>query len=199
MMKFNKNNLLLVVACKEESNNLLEKLGVKMIYTGVGKVNASYNLTKVLYKLKNQNINIKYVINVGSAGSKKFKNGSLVVCNKFIQKDMDCTAFDYYKLGETPQDALPIIIEHKRFLDDLEYGICGSGDKFETEECKIKEVEVVDMEAYALAKVCKLENIDFIAIKYITDGLEENGTDDQNNNVLDSPESFYNYLNEVLI
>ena len=195
MKKFNKKDILFVIACKEESNGLIEKFGIDIIYTGVGKINACYHLTKTLIERKN---NLpKLVINIGSCGSKKFKKGSLVVCNKFIQKDMDCTAFGN-KLGETPSDNLPYIIEHKRIIDNLEYAICGSGDKFETEECKIQEVDVVEMEAYALAKVCKLENIDFISIKYITDGLNTDGANDWDNNVLSSADSFYDYLKDII-
>lgn len=195
MKKFNKEDILFVIACKEESNGLIEKFGTSIIYTGVGKVNACYHLTKILIEKKN---NLpKLVINIGSCGSKKFKKGSLVACNKFIQKDMDCTAFGN-KLGETPSDKLPYIIEHKKIIDDLDYAICGSGDKFETEECQIAEVDIVEMEAYALAKVCKLENIDFISIKYITDGLDNKGADDWDNNVLSSSESFYNYLKNII-
>ena len=197
MQKFNKNDIMFVIACKEESNNLIERFGADIIYTGVGKVNACYNLTKVLAEKKLKGNCPKYIINVGSCGSKKFKKGSLVVCNKFVQKDMDCTAFGC-KLGETPSDNLPYMIEHKKILDNLEYAVCGSGDKFETEPCKINEVDVVEIEAFALAKVCKLENVDFISIKYITDGLDNDGADDWDNNVLCSAGSFYNYLNNII-
>lgn len=196
-MKINKNNILFVIACKEESNNLIEKLGIDIIYTGVGKINACYNLTKALIERKFNNKLPKFVINIGSCGSKKFKKGSLVLCNKFIQKDMDCTAFGC-KLGETPSDNFGYIIEHKKILDNLEYATCGTGDKFETEPCKIQEVDIVEMEAYALAKVCKLENIDFISIKYITDGLNDDGANDWDDNVLDSASSFYNYLKSII-
>ena len=34
-------------------------------------------------------------------------------------------------------------------------------------------VDVVDMEAYALAKVCKLENINFRCFKFISDNADE--------------------------
>ena len=196
-MKINKNDILFVIACKEESNNLIEKLGIDIIYTGVGKINACYNLTKALIERKFNNKLPKFVINIGSCGSKKFKKGSLVLCNKFIQKDMDCTAFGC-KLGETPSDNFGYIIEHKKILDNLEYATCGTGDKFETEPCKIQEVDIVEMEAYALAKVCKLENIDFISIKYITDGLNDDGANDWDDNVLDSASSFYNYLKSII-
>ena len=194
---FNKKDILLVVACKEESNNLLEKLGIDMIYTGVGKINATYNLTKKLYERKSENNLPKIVINIGSCGSKKFKKGSLVSCNRFIQKDMDCRAFGY-KLGETPSDVFGQFIENRQLLNDLPDATCASGDKFEIEECKINGIDVVEMEAYALARVCKLENIDFISIKYITDGLDDDGNKDWDRNVLNSAESFYNYLNKLV-
>lgn len=197
MQKINKKDILFVIACKEESNDLIEKFGIDIIYTGVGKVNACYKLTKALITRKLNNKLPKYVINIGSCGSKKFKKGSLVACNRFIQKDMDCTAFGC-KLCETPSDSLPYIIEHNKIIDNLEYATCGSGDKFETEPCKINEVDIVEMEAFALAKVCKLENIDFISIKYITDGLDNDGANDWDSNVMSSAESFYNYLNNII-
>ena len=188
-----KDEVLIVIACKEESNNLIEKLGAEIIYTGIGKINATYHLTKVLTQKKLENKLPKYVINVGSCGSRKFKKGQLVACNKFIQRDIDCG-----KLGITPREEELYIIEHKKIIDDLEYGICGTGDNFATKPCEIKEVNLCEMEGYALAKVCKLENIDFLSIKYITDGLDDDGHNDWDNNVLDSATSFYNYLNNIL-
>lgn len=188
-----KNEVLIVIACQEESNNLIEKLGVEIVYTGIGKINATYHLTKILTQKKIENKLPKYIINVGSCGSRKFKKGQLVACNQFIQRDIDCG-----KLGITPREEELYIIEHKKFINDLEYGVCGTGDNFATKPCKIQEVDLCEMEGYALAKVCKLENIDFISIKYITDGLDEDGHNDWDNNVLDSATSFYNYLNNIL-
>ena len=157
-----KNEVLIVIACQEESNNLIEKLGVEIVYTGIGKINATYHLTKILTQKKIENKLPKYVINIGSCGSRKFKKGQLVACNQFIQRDIDCG-----KLGITPREEELYIIEHKKFINDLEYGVCGTGDNFATKPCKIQEVDLCEMEGYALAKVCKLENIDFISIKYI--------------------------------
>ena len=188
-----KNEVLIVIACQEESNNLIEKLGVEIVYTGIGKINATYHLTKILTQKKIENKLPKYVINIGSCGSRKFKKGQLVACNQFIQRDIDCG-----KLGITPREEELYIIEHKKFINDLEYGVSGTGDNFATKPCKIQEVDLCEMEGYALAKVCKLENIDFISIKYITDGLDEDGHNDWDNNVLDSATSFYNYLNNIL-
>ena len=54
------------------------------------------------------------------------------------------------------------------------------------------------MEAYALARVCKLEGIDFVSIKYITDGLDETGHDDWKEEVKGSAETMYDYLTKFL-
>ena len=61
-----------------------------------------------------------------------------------------------------------------------------------------KRIDLVDMEGYALARVCKLENINFISIKYVTDGLDENGGDDWNNEVKSSANVMFDYLKTIL-
>ena len=192
-----KNDILFVVAMKDETGDFFKDLD--LIYVGVGKVNAAYFLTKELTERKLKNKLPKYVVNFGSVGSKKFRKGQLIACNKFIQRDMDASIFNY-KLGETPAEKdIPMIIEFPKFINDLEYGICGSGDNFATTESTIKEVEVSDMEAYALAKVCYLEKIPMICIKYITDGLNEEGGNDWNKKIVDAPHAFNEYIYNHLL
>ena len=196
MNKINLKESLIVIACKEESEGLFEKLDTNIIFTGVGKINATYFLTKKLDELKQKNNFPKYVINLGSCGSKKYKKGSLVYCNKFIQRDMDATAFGYEKFM-TPSDIFPLILEHDKIIDNLPEGVCGSGDSFVTTEKVDDKIDLVDMEAYALARVCKLEKIDFIAIKYITDGLDENGGNDWEKEVRSSAQIMFDYLKSI--
>ncbi|MDR0571999.1 MAG: hypothetical protein LBG48_04080 [Rickettsiales bacterium] len=189
-----KEDILLVVALKSESNGLLEKIGIDILYTGVGKINATYFLTKKLLLLKSNNKTPKYVVNLGSCGSNRFHRGELVACNEFIQRDMDATAFGY-KLGETPSEAnMDMTLKHKKIVNDLRYGVCGSGDNFAIKPCEIEEVSLVDMEAYGLAKVCLLENIDFISIKYVTDGLNENGSEEWKKELKGASETLYEYF-----
>lgn len=197
-MKLKKEDILFVVALKEETGEKFKDFD--LIYTGVGKINASYILTKELYTRKFENRLPKYVLNFGSCGSRKFKKGELVVCNKFIQRDMmDSSNSLDSEVGITPRDSVPMIIEHKKIIEDLNYAICGTGDNFATEKSRINEIQVYDMEAYSLAKVCYLEKIDFISIKYVTDGINENGSDDWDIEVLSSPEAFYKYITESLL
>ena len=197
MKKIDLKECLIVIACKEESEGLFETLNANLIFTGVGKINATYYLTKKLEEMRYNGTLPKYVINVGSCGSKKYKKGSLIYCNKFIQRDMDATAFGYEK-GITPSDTFPLILEHNKCIDNLPCGICGSGDSFVTTDNIDKRIDLVDMEGYALARVCKLENINFISIKYVTDGLDENGGDDWNNEVKSSANVMFDYLKTIL-
>ena len=46
------------------------------------------------------------------------------------------------------------------------------------------------MEAYAIAKVCKLENIEFRCFKYISDNADENADNDWNKNLTKGASAF---------
>ena len=52
-------------------------------------------------------------------------------------------------------------------------GVCNTGDTFLTELSDVKG-DVVDMEAYAQALVCRAKNTPFIAVKYVTDIIGQN-------------------------
>ena len=55
-------------------------------------------------------------------------------------------------------------------------------DKFVTSTPKLK-TDIVDMEAFAIAKVCKLKNIDFRCFKFISDNADSEAKDDWVDNV----------------
>ena len=56
--------------------------------------------------------------------------------------------------------------------------MCGSGDSFVTDKYKVGGVDIVDMEAYALAKVCNELGVPFKCFKYISDEADENASRD---------------------
>lgn len=194
------SNILVVMALQNESQGLFEEYGAPVIFTGVGKVNATYTLTKALLERKAAGQKTDLVINLGSAGSRAFPRGSLVLCNKFVQHDMNVSALGF-KHGETPYDTLlPMVLEHNRKLEkEIFTGICGSGDSFATSELKV-ECNVADMEAYALAKVCLFEKVPFISIKYITDGADEEAANDWEAALKDGAKKLleiYKYIEEA--
>ena len=174
---------LIVCALKMETQGQLNDYDV--LYTGVGKVNATFALTQKFGK-HGSYIPYDMVINYGTAGSRKIKKKTLVDCTKFIQRDMDVTGLGFMR-GETPfeQDP-PFIIQQQniKFNPIGRNATCGTGDNFAEDKSQYYG-EVVDMEAYALAKVCYLYGVPFISFKYITDGADEQAHEDWEANLAD--------------
>ena len=157
-------DILIVSALKQETQNQLDDY--EILYTGVGKVNATYHLTSYLSRsLGWYSDKPKLIINFGTGASKTYDG--LVDCTKFIQRDMDATPLGFKK-GETPFDNEPSMVDFSHIKNPIGKNLCCyTGDSFETNISRYN--DVVDMEAYALAKVCRNLNIDFVSFKYITD------------------------------
>jgi|TARA_B100000287_G_scaffold361091_1_gene353721 adenosylhomocysteine nucleosidase len=179
---------LIVCALEIETQGQLDDYDV--LYTGVGKVNATFELTRKFGKYGSY-IPYDMVINYGTAGSRKIKKGKLVDCTKFIQRDMDVTGLGFMR-GETPFEQDPPFIIQQQNIEFNPIGrnaTCGSGDNFVEDKTNYYG-EVVDMEAYALAKVCYLYDVPFISFKYITDGADEQAHEDWEKNLADGIEVF---------
>jgi adenosylhomocysteine nucleosidase len=204
------NVIIICIAMQAESRGLFEHMiiknnftNIKIIYTGIGKVKAAYSLTKAIYNLRHKGFTVSYVINLGSAGGESIPKGTVVICNKFIQQDMDQQvlglpigvnldeSYDPVANIDPYADKYSLVIEHKEIkLPLIENVYCGTQDSFDTKiGSPIKQLEksVSEMEAYSLALVCKEENIDFIALKYITDEIGEKQDDQFNQNLNNAP------------
>ncbi|MTH17227.1 nucleosidase [Flavobacterium sp. LC2016-01] len=145
--------------------------GHNVVFTGIGKVNAAYELTKAI-----QNKKPSVIINLGSAGSSSFQKGEVVCCTQFVQRDMDVRGLGFAQY-ETPLSSLPTVLKYGLLMDNLQEGICGTGDNFEMEHSS-DAYNVVDMEAYALAMISMKEDIPFLCLKYISDGADDNAAED---------------------
>ena len=152
-------------------------------HIGVGKINATYNTLRLIYEYKP-----KIIINYGTAGAINGELKGIVECTKFYQRDMDVRGLDF-ELGETPFDKTKEII-----ISENGYS-CGTGDSFINKVIDMK-VDLVDMEAYAIAKVCKLENIKFKCFKYISDNADKNAKIDWNENLALGASAFSTLINE---
>lgn len=145
--------------------------GHNTLITGIGKVNAAYELAKAI-QIKKPSL----IVNLGSAGSSRFKKGEVVCCTKFVQRDMDVRGLGYAQY-ETPFSGLPPVLEYGLTMDGLPTSICGTGDNFEMGHSATL-YDVVDMEAYALGMIAMKENIPFLCLKYISDGADDNAAED---------------------
>ena len=149
--------------------------------TGVGKINATYNSLRLIRIHKP-----KLVINYGTAGAINSNLQGIIECTKFYQRDMDVRGLNF-ELGETPYDKIKEII-----TSEAGYS-CGSGDSFVNKKIDMI-TDVVDMEAYAIAKVCKLENIEFKCFKYISDNANKNADNDWKKNLKIASNAFSNFI-----
>ena len=169
---------LFIAAIKEET------VGLDYFnYTGVGKINATYNTLRLINLYKP-----KIIINYGTAGAINTELNGIIECTKFYQRDMDIRSLDF-ELGETPFDNIKEIIISKNGFS------CGTGDNFVNQKIDM-EVDVVDMEAYAIAKVCKLEKIEFKCFKYISDNADKNASIDWNKNLRLGANAFSKLIND---
>ena len=179
---------IVVIALRIESSGVFEAAGVPVLYCGVGKVNAAIALTKELARYAHQGEEMPLVVNFGSAGSRCFAPGTLVSCQEFVQRDMDVSGLGF-ALGVTPYDEAPSALTFDPVFTHLPAAVCGSGDSFATADIEV-DCAVIDMEAYALAKVCWHENARFACVKYVTDGADHTAADDWQRNVHVAAEEF---------
>lgn len=154
---------------------------------GVGKINAAFRTSEII-----ANLQPKEIVNFGTAGAVNKNLKGIIECTKFFQRDMDCRGLLDFKLGDTPFDDLNEII----FSTD---GFsCGTGDNFVKKEIEM-EVDVVDMEAYAIAKVCYINKIKFRCFKFISDNADQNANLNWIDNLKLGARKFEKFRKEKLI
>lgn len=172
------SDLALIMALPNESKGLFEQAGVNVHYSGIGKVNAAFKAFDVIQKT-----GCRTLLNLGTAGSSHFNAHSLVEVTQFVQRDMDVSPLGF-AIGHTPMDNdHPAEILLEPYFQHLPEGICGTGDSFETGLPKVP-CNLVDMEGYAIAKVCKKLGVRFVSVKYITDGANDTAHLDWEENLL---------------
>tara|TARA_E500000318_G_scaffold95595_1_gene95459 strand:+ start:1441 stop:1971 length:531 start_codon:yes stop_codon:yes gene_type:complete len=149
------SNILLVSATKLEHHDD-EIGGIPIHIIGIGKVEAALNTYKLIKKH-----NPSRIINFGSCGNlKNFKVGEIL--------DIAQVYDDFY--GCIVPEHKPIILKHtgfQLFTTDTFYDKENSYSKHYTN--MIKECDVVDMEGYAIAKVCKQEKVPLSIYKWVSD------------------------------
>src|SRR5262245_38393537 len=179
---------LIVMALPLESQGVFESAGVPVLYTGIGKVNAAHALTRRLCEYRHAQQPLPRVVNFVTAGSRRYPTGQVVECRGFLQRDMDVTGLGV-PAGVTPFEDVPAELEFPGVFPDMPQALCGSGDSFVMNDVAPR-CDVVDMEAYALAKVCWLEGAPFVCVKYVTDRADSAAGTDWHGNLHRAAEEF---------
>lgn len=158
-----------------------------ILFTGIGKINATFFLTQYLYQQTNNGFIFETIYNIGTAGGAGFfvGIGDTILCDKHIQLDMNATPQNQDEIGFTPYDNTRRVFEpneetRKKVLNRVNAlknkstnhkFTCATMDTFNINNT---EYDIYDMESYALAKTAYRFSIPFISIKYITDNISEN-------------------------
>lgn len=171
---------LLVFALNDEIDPRFKEQGdLQILVTGMGKLNAAMMLSQRLGTIKDLSNYI--IINLGTAGSAKHSVGDLVELIEFYER---AVIFPSAKLKVEKQT-------------ELVSAIAGSGDLVEPIDTT-KPWDCVDMEAFALARVCIEKRLPFVSIKYITDVSEGNVYKEWKKNLIFAREKLYQYWNDHL-
>ena len=183
----NKNPLFVFALENEAADKFRD---VRPLFTGVGKVNATYYLTRRIMEEKPG-----IIVNLGSAGSSKFEKGSVICCTQFVQRDMDVTSLGC-EMYKTPFSGIGHILSYGIEIEGLQTGICGTGDNFEVNH-STPIYNVVDMEAYPLAFIAKKEGIPFLCLKYISDGADDSAAEEWHVTVKNAAEALRKIVDSI--
>ena len=174
----------LVVALEAELADITMPVGVRVTFCGVGKVNAALAMARVLAYP-----DCWLVINYGTAGSLvPSLAGRLVRVSSVAQRDMD--ARPLATLGTTPFEQGDLAGEISLGCDGVRLS---TGDNFVTGPPELPS-DIVDMEAYALAKACHQAEVPFECYKFVTDLADENATANWRENVAKGAALFAEFL-----
>lgn len=158
------NDILVFVALEDE----LPRAAVapfEVIYTGVGKVNAALAAAEAFVARRPA-----LAVNYGTAGAVTPGLAGLLDCGAAAQRDMDLRPLGL-ALGVTYGDSDPPVLRWG------EGPVVGSGDSFAATRPELA-CDVVDMEAYALAKAARRAGVPFRCLKYVTDAADEGAAAD---------------------
>lgn len=179
----NCNEIVLIVALEEElPKSELPELRIE--YSGVGKINATYKTFEVIERFQP-----KLIINYGTAGTLKKELSGLHEVSGFYQRDMDVRQLGF-EIGKTPFEKGMGLCFGRNGLT------CGTGDTF-VDSPPLLKTDLVDMEAYAIAKVCQLRDINFICFKYISDNVDTEAPNNWKKNVVLGKLAFKEHLSHI--
>lgn len=171
----------ILVALPEELDAKL--VSAPVVYTGVGLSNAAMMTYDAIVNYKPDRI-----INYGSAGTLKSQTGLLSVA-AVCQRDADCQPLRErgFMLGEN-------ILYYQSGNSGVR---CGSGNNFVTEpdEWTKDHCDIVDMELWAIAKVCEKMNIPWISMKWISDNADDDSGKVWESNLREGQKEFIKWYN----
>lgn len=158
---------------------------------GIGKVNSALNTYKII---KSEHPDLVINSGVAGGGGNGLRIGDVLFADRVVYHDVWCGpsteygAADGLELYMRPSEKIQIHVKSLG-IDNLNYGLICSGDKFiskaeEVSEIKgnFPDVKAIDMESASIAQTCILNGVDFAIVRVVSDtpGEGENISQYQN-------------------
>lgn len=164
----------------------------KIIYSGVGKINASITTFQAIIDFKPS-----LIINFGTAGALDSNTCDLIAISSVIQRDI--CAEPFAKRGDIPFNHYPnqYFAEKINDLNKIKSGICATGDSFVNQHDQWlidNNVLVVDMELFAIAYTAFRTKTPWISFKYVSDYANQDSNHNWQENVSKGSKLFIEQL-----
>ncbi|MEP9370824.1 5'-methylthioadenosine/S-adenosylhomocysteine nucleosidase [Mesorhizobium sp. KR1-2] len=164
--------VLFVMAADPEYGPHLQRLFVPFM-TGVGPVEAGVTLGAELARLKGQGTLPDLVVSLGSAGSRTLEQTEIYQAVSVSYRDMDASALGFAK-GATPFLDLPVTVPLPLRVPGVREATLSTGAAIISGAAyDAIEADMVDMETFAVLRVCQLFGLPLIGLRGISDGAAE--------------------------
>ena len=163
-----------IVALPSELPKDLWTFSEPLIYSGVGKLNASVATIQAIDKHKPN-----FILNLGTVGALNNDISGVVEIREVFQRDFDAEPLS--PKGKVPFDNKPEVLTSSFG----EYS-CGTGDTFVRSKdpwLVDNQIDVVDMELFAIAHACYSKGLPWRSLKFITDYVSRDSGEDWQKNL----------------
>jgi adenosylhomocysteine nucleosidase len=159
-----KNSLVLIVALEDELDQGILSSHIPIIYSGIGKINATIATFKAI-----KEYDPSLIINFGTVGKITPHLNGLIQIGAVVQRDMIAEPL-------APRGSVPFSKKPDQLRSTASGYVCGTGDSFVTTQdlwLIQKGIDVVDMELFAIASVAHEHQVDWVSYKFISDDANE--------------------------
>lgn len=145
------------------------KARITSVMIGVGPVEAAVNVTRILAGADELP---ELVVSLGSAGSSTLEHTVVYQASSVSYRDMDASALGFPK-GITPFLNLPVEIPMPVIVPGIATARLSTGANVVSGAAyQSIDVDMVDMETFAVLRACQSFNVPLIALRGISDGAE---------------------------
>ena len=163
-----------IVALPSELPKDLWTFSEPLIYSGVGKLNASVATIQAIDKHKPN-----FILNLGTVGALNNDISGVVEIREVFQRDFDAEPLS--PKGKVPFDNKPEVL-----TSSFGKYSCGTGDTFVRSKdpwLVDNQIDVVDMELFAIAHACYSKGLPWRSLKFITDYVSRDSGEDWQKNL----------------